>query len=134
MVAPKTVLVVDDSRVARMMLRHYIQASCPDWLVFESESGEQAIADLEDVEPDVVAMDINMKGMSGLDAAEEIRRLYPHIWVVLITANIQESSRQRAADMGARFLPKPVTQASVAAMLDECMLCTGPGRSDDRVQ
>jgi CheY-like chemotaxis protein len=118
MAAPKTVLIVDDSRVARMMLRHYILSRFDDWLVFESESGEQAIADLEDVEPDVVTMDINMRGMSGLDAAAEIRRLFPRVWVVLITANVQESSRQRAEAMGASFLHKPVTEASVASALD----------------
>jgi CheY-like chemotaxis protein len=118
MVDPKRVLVVDDSRVARMMIKLYILNTFADWTVFEAQSGEQSIEEIESIHPDIVTMDVNMQGMSGLDAAEEILQRFPKLCVILITANVQESSRKRAEEIGAHFLQKPVTEAALKAALE----------------
>jgi CheY-like chemotaxis protein len=63
-------------------------------------------------------MDINMPGIIGTDAAEQILGKYPGIRIAIFSANIQESHQTRAATLGARFVAKPVTEKSVAQALE----------------
>lgn len=106
-------LVVDDSRVSRMIIKGKVSSLCPDWEVFEASTGDEAVALAPQLQPDYVTMDVNMPGISGFDAADQLRTLLPQARIVLLTANIQESSRERAAAMGVKFVQKPVTEAAI---------------------
>ncbi|MGQ5525106.1 response regulator [Chitinimonas sp. PSY-7] len=114
----KQVLIVDDSRVSRMLVRGYLEESRPNWRCFEASSGEDAIALVQKESIDLVTMDINMPGMSGLVAGERILQLRPKAQVVVLSANIQAHIRQKAEAMGMQFLSKPVTAATIAQLLE----------------
>jgi CheY-like chemotaxis protein len=114
----KTVLLVDDSRVARMMTRKVIEVKRPGWVVVEAASGEEALALLPEAKPDAVVLDVNMPGMGGLEAARRIRELAPGLPVTLLTANIQDPVRHHAEEIGVSFLTKPVREAELLAFLD----------------
>ena len=62
----KTVLVVDDSRMARMIIKKIIQSHHPEWEVLEARSGEEALQVSEGKSIDIMTLDMNMPGMSGL--------------------------------------------------------------------
>lgn len=62
---PRTLLITDDSRVARVMIRALTLAQHPDWLIAEAASGDEALQMLEHSIPDYCTMDINMPGISG---------------------------------------------------------------------
>ncbi len=109
----KRLLVVDDSRVSRIIIKNKVAALCPDWVVFEATSGNEAVDMAAQVEPDYVTMDVNMPGLNGYEATEQLQRLVPNAKITMLTANIQESSRERAAQLGVRFLQKPVTEAVI---------------------
>lgn len=111
-------LVVDDSRVSRMIIKTKVASLQPDWVIFEAASGDEAVAMAPEVKPDFVTMDVNMPGMSGFDAAARLQALVPKARIAVLTANIQESSRERAAQLGVKFVPKPVTEASVQLAVD----------------
>ena len=66
----KTILVVDDSRVSRMMTSKFIQSHNASWEVVEAGTGEEAIEKVNAVSPALVIMDINMPGIGGTEAAE----------------------------------------------------------------
>lgn len=104
----KTVLLVDDSRVARMMTRKVIHAHRPDWPVVEAASGEEALAMLEQSLPDFVILDVNMPGMGGIEAARRMRALAPALPITLLTANIQDPVRHQAEGLHVGFLSKPL--------------------------
>ena len=115
----KTILVVDDSRVSRMMTRQFILNKYPDWSIVEAATGEEAIDKLNDLSPVLVFMDVNMPGMGGIAAAEKISAEYPSIKIVLQSANIQDATRHKAASIGAAFLEKPINEARIHNYLTE---------------
>jgi len=113
----KTVLIVDDSRVSRMMARQYITGLHADWVVTEAATGEESLLKAREVAPDLVLMDVNMPGMGGIAAAEQLRQEFPAIPISLLTANVQTATRERAAAMGIGFVEKPITEARIAQLL-----------------
>jgi len=114
----KTLLITDDSRVSRMMIRSFVQAKQPNWVIVEADSGRAALDNIEIEAPHFCTMDINMPGMLGTEAVQLIREKYPDIKIAIFSANIQESMQKRAAQLGAKFVPKPVTEKTVALALE----------------
>jgi CheY-like chemotaxis protein len=113
----KKLLVVDDSKVSRMIIRARVLAVHPDWEIIEASTGAEGIAMVKEHQPDFCTMDINMPGMLGTEAAEIILKDTPAIRVVIFSANIQESFQDRATAMGAIFVAKPITEKSIAEAL-----------------
>jgi CheY-like chemotaxis protein len=77
-----------------------------------ADSGEDALGKLAGgVEPTLIAIlsDINMPGMDGLDLLGEIKRRYPELPVMMVTAYGDDKRQRRANELGAaEFLTKPV--------------------------
>lgn len=105
----KTVLVVDDTRTMRMMVKEYLHQ---DFFVLEAESGEQAIELFKQYDPDAILLDVQMKGMDGYVACEKIRKLSEkgaHIPIMMATVLNDLRSIQKAYDVGATdFAAKPI--------------------------
>jgi two-component system, chemotaxis family, protein-glutamate methylesterase/glutaminase len=86
---PVRVLVVDGSAVIRKLLSNLL-ASDPEIVVAGTAgSGSQALARIPEVEPDLVALDIEMPGMDGLETLVEIRKLYPRLPVIMLSATTE---------------------------------------------
>ncbi|WP_413459955.1 response regulator transcription factor [Herbaspirillum huttiense] len=113
----KTLLIVDDSKVSRMVIKANVLAVHPDWQVMEAGTGEEAIAQVEQRVPDYCTMDINMPGMLGTDAAAQILQAHPSVRIAIFSANIQEAVQTRAQQLGALFVAKPVTEKSIGQAL-----------------
>ena len=113
----RSVLVVDDSRLARMMVGRLFVERCPDARVDEAESADQALATVARQTPDLVILDQNMPGQAGLDVVARLREIAPGCAIALVTANIQNSIRQRASDAGCHFVAKPVTAEKIDKLL-----------------
>ena len=114
----KILLIVDDSRVSRMMIRTLVLAQQPQWIIIEAASGNEALEIVDRDTPNYCTMDINMPGLIGTDAAEQILAKYPGIRIAIFSANIQEAQQVRAAALGVHFIAKPVTKKTVAQALD----------------
>ena len=111
-------LIVDDSSVSRMMIRGRVAGIQPDWDLIEAANGDEAIAMVESQQPDYITMDVNMPGMNGFEAVEKIRQINQNVKIVILTANIQVSSRERAAKLAVHFVQKPATLAAVQLAID----------------
>lgn len=109
----KRLLIVDDSRVSRMIIKSKVASLGVDWELQEAVSGDAALEQAPHWRPDFVTMDVNMPGLNGFDAAQRLLALLPQVCVVLLTANVQESSRERADLLGIHFVPKPVTETAI---------------------
>lgn len=116
--AVKTLLIVDDSHVSRMLIRQHILAKCPNWVISEAKTGEESIEKIKANPPDYCTMDINMPGMLGTDAAEQILEISPETKVAIFSANIQDLYQQRAADLNIILVAKPVNEKSVKIVID----------------
>lgn len=117
MTSTKTVLIVDDSRVSRMMARQYIAGLRADWIVEEASTGEESLVKARQTTPDLILMDVNMPGMGGIAAAEQLRQEFPAVPISLLTANVQTATRERASAMGIGFMEKPITEARIAQLV-----------------
>jgi len=101
-----------------MLIRAHTLARHPKWVISEAACGEEAIALIHNDLPDYCTMDINMPGISGTDATEQILSQYPSIKIVIFTANIQETHQNRARSLGSLLVAKPVTEKSMGLALD----------------
>lgn len=117
MAVKKTVLLVDDSRVARMMTRRMIETDRPGWTIVEAATGEEALELYARVLPDFVIMDVNMPGIGGIEATRRLKSVYPEALVTMLTANIQDPVRDQAEEMNVGFMAKPVRGDVLMAFL-----------------
>jgi len=76
------VLLVDDESLVRRILKNILTSYRDMELVGEAANGEEAIAAVERLQPDIVVMDIRMPALDGIAAAREIRAKYPHVKII----------------------------------------------------
>lgn len=100
-----------------MLIKSMVLVRFPHWEITEAVSGEAALAVARTQAFDYCTMDINMPGLVGTDAAEQLLKLQPTLRIALVSANIQEAQQARAVQMGICFVAKPVTEKSVALAL-----------------
>jgi len=110
------VLIVDDSALARRNLRQILEsANCE---VDEAEDGLAALERYFLERPDVVLLDLVMRGMYGLDVLEKLRQLDPLAKVVVVSADVQTSSQQLVDEAGAKaFITKPFDREEIIGTL-----------------
>ena len=109
-----TILVVDDSGMARRGSRRILEGA--GYTVVEAEDGMAALERYFIDKPDLVLLDLVMKGMYGIEVLTKLRALDGEARVIVLSADIQTSSRDMVADAGAiGFLNKPVTPDDLIA-------------------
>ena len=119
-----TVLVVDDSKLARIVVGKALSALQPDWERIEASNADEAMTILASRPVSLGLVDYNMPGRNGLELVAAIRDLYPTMPLAVITANVQEEIVGAARTLGAVFVSKPVTGSRAQR------LCCGRGRQD----
>ena len=118
----RTILVVDDSGLARRGTRRILEGA--GYTILEAEDGMAALERYFVDKPDLVLLDLVMKGMYGIDVLTKLRTLDAAARVIVLSADIQTSSRDMVTAAGAAaFLNKPVAAdeliAAVRAALGE---------------
>lgn len=115
MTTPLRVLIVDDEATARRRMHRLLSGIEGIEIVGERESAEQMLATLEDDEVDVLMLDIQMSGMSGLDAYGLLPEDSPY--VIFATAHPEHAVK--AFEVGAvDYILKPVDEARLKTAID----------------
>ncbi len=100
------VLLVDDSKLARRSLRQILEPA--GFMVGEAEDGMGALERYFLEKPDVVFLDLLMQGMHGFEVLKKLREMDPQARVLVVSADVQSSSREMAEAAGASgFIEKP---------------------------
>lgn len=115
------ILVVDDSRLARMSVAKMLSVSHPDWERLEATNAEEAIGIVKGNPVDIAMVDFNMPGRDGLELAAQLRELVPQMPVAVVSANHQDEVVRRARNAGAAFLIKPLTQKAIDDFLNDAV-------------
>ncbi len=99
-------LIVDDSKLSRMILRSYLEPA--GYQVVEAKDGSAALEQYPKERPDLVVLDLTMMGLSGLQVLAKLREMDRLARVVIAAADLQSSTRAliRAAGI-ANYLVKP---------------------------
>ena len=114
------VLVVDDSGMARRNSRRILEAA--GYEVLEAEDGMSALEQYFVHKPAIVLLDLVMKGMYGLDVLARLREMDPAVRVVVLSADIQTSSRELVQiGGGVDFLTKPIQAADLISAVQRAL-------------
>ncbi len=115
------VLVVDDDTLMREVLKALLRDEGFE-VAGEARDGQSALALLERTRPDIVCLDVNMPGMSGLDVLKSIRSRYSDIRVVMITGDSSMGTVREAVGYGAMgYIIKPFKAGRVSSSLVAAM-------------
>jgi len=110
------VLIVDDSALARRRVRGILEGAGYD--VIEAEDGMSGLERYFVTKPDLVVLDLVMKGMYGLEVLMKLREMDPAARVIVVSADVQTSSHEMVEKAGAAgFLTKPVDSDQVLALV-----------------
>lgn len=107
---PLKILLVDDSKVSRLALSKGLRKLDDSIEICEAASADAAELLLKEKTIDLALIDYNMPDRNGLELAEVLLKSYPDIKLTLVTANIQDTIRDKAISMGVDFIAKPARQ------------------------
>lgn len=119
MVNITSILIVDDSRIARMLTINVVKNTFPNAKILEAESGEKCLQMLEKETPDLILMDINMGGIDGIETSEMIKTANQDQKIIVCSANIQGSIQAQVKELGIKFLSKPINKDKLDATVNE---------------
>ncbi len=103
----KKLLVVDDEEEICDFLKAFFEER--DFEVRTASSGESALEAVAEVKPQVILLDVHMPGMDGMNALREIKKKYPQIKVIMVTALETREKIEEAIRLGAdNYITKPL--------------------------
>ena len=113
------ILIVDDEPHIRRFFGIVLKKIGTPTII-EAGNGTEALALYAQHQPDLVLMDINMPGMSGVETLEKLRTLHPGARVVMLTSIATRQVVQQSIDCGAiNFVRKDIPREQIAGLLTE---------------
>jgi CheY-like chemotaxis protein len=95
----KCILIVDDNAVIRRSLRMIFEGE--GWEICgEATNGRDAIAKAQELNPDLIVLDLSMPVMNGMEAAPQLRRLLPHVPILVFSIYASAIPEEEAAAAG----------------------------------
>lgn len=114
----QTILIIDDEPEIVSLLTRVLKKQ--GFVVYSAHSLDDGWKRLTTVHPDILFMDINLPDGNGLNKLADIKKNYPSVKVVMISAFDMEEYRKKAADFGAfTFLSKPFNLTQVSELIQE---------------
>jgi DNA-binding NarL/FixJ family response regulator len=112
------VLIADDHPLMLQGIRRALEASDDIDVIGEARSGAELLALIERRNPDLVLLDLHMPGMTGHDCLREIKRLWPEVKSVVISASDDRANIDAALLEGASaYILKSVSPMDIASVL-----------------
>lgn len=120
----KTVMIVDDHPLFREGVKSLLGRHSSHEVVAEATTGEEALAKVAELKPDIVIMDISLPDSNGLDVTCAIRRTLPRTRVVILSVHLRVDFITRAFQSGASGY---ITKESASERLLECLESVSKG-------
>jgi DNA-binding NarL/FixJ family response regulator len=124
------VLICDDAESMRVLLGIVVELRPGLHLVGEAGDGDEAIAEAERLQPDVVLLDLSMPRRTGLEALPEIRRVAPNAQVIVLSGFQSTVLADDVLALGAaRYIEKGADPETIASAIEE--VASARARPDD---
>jgi len=120
--APPLILLAEDNEANTMTLLSYLKAN--GYQVLLAKNGQEAVALAQSETPDLILMDIQMPGMDGLEAMQQIRRepTLVDVPIIALTALAMTSDRERCLAAGASdYLSKPIQLRQLVTTIQQLL-------------
>lgn len=115
------VMIVDDAPSVRRNLRRMLEKEGYN-VVCEAEDGDEALDLAEKFTPDIVTMDVVMKRLDGIAAAQEIKKKLPNTKIIMVTQRIMPSVLLQSIRAGAEnFVHKPIDEGEIIAAMKKAI-------------
>jgi DNA-binding NarL/FixJ family response regulator len=115
------VAIADDHALFRAGVRTALSIKKDIELICEAENGLQLLNMLQDVEPDVILLDIQMPVMDGILTLPEIRKLYPNVKVIILSMHNDHSMISKLMEIGANsYLTKNSDSETIYEAIKTC--------------
>jgi CheY-like chemotaxis protein len=122
------VLIVDDSRTMRLLVRRVLERSIFRLEIEEASNGKAALARFDHESFDLVFLDYNMPGLNGIETLEQVLARDPATKVIMFSAERDDDHVRQAERLGAsEFLYKPFFRADVDRALHRALSLKMPG-------
>jgi len=116
-------LIVEDNANVRQAIKEILISKFPSMFIAQAADGREALLKLGKHRPDLIFMDIELPGKSGLVLIKEIKKTYPHAVIIILTHHDLPEYREAAYQNGAQyFLSKESTKADEIVELVESIL------------
>lgn len=120
--APKTVLIVDDEDMTRVLLKRiFDRMRVKNLEILMAEDGEEALDIAQKHRPELILLDVLLPKLNGYDVCQRLRHIpdyKPH--VIILTARGSSTDRERAEAIGAdEFMTKPFSPSRLQSQLSE---------------
>jgi CheY-like chemotaxis protein len=115
------ILVTDDSKMARKMVIKILKDILGENVeIHEGQNGQEALDLYKELLPKIVFLDLTMPIMDGFEALEKIKEFDKNAKVVIISADIQKLSMDKALQLGAfNFIKKPIDLTKMEQILNK---------------
>ncbi|MEE9399144.1 MAG: response regulator transcription factor [Dehalococcoidales bacterium] len=112
------VLLADDHLILREGIRSLLEKVPDIEMIGEADDGNEAIAKVEQLLPDVVLMDITMPGVNGLEATQQIKRAHPSVKVLILTMHETDQYLSEMLEAGASgYVVKTTTSSELISAI-----------------
>jgi len=106
------ILIVEDNANFRKALKEILLSKFPFMFITQAADGREALLKLERHRPDLIFLDIDLPGKSGLVITKEMKTIFPHVVIIILTHHDLPEYREAAYQNGAQyFLSKESTKA-----------------------
>ena len=113
----KNVLIVEDSAMMRKIITKEL-VNAGHTIVGEASDGAEAIQMYQELKPDIVTMDITMRGMDGFTAAQEILASDPNAKILILSNLNEEKYREKAESLGVLGLVNKHKSSEILELID----------------
>jgi two-component system chemotaxis response regulator CheY len=116
------VLIVDDARLMRNIIKNTILEFFQDAQILEAKDGIEAVQVYQTEKPDLVTMDITMEQKNGMESAKEILKIDKNAKIIIVTSLGQEKMLQECVELGVRdYIVKPFSKERVVAAVSNSL-------------
>lgn len=113
----KRVVLADDEMMMRQVLKAILKSGKFE-VVGEAVNGNDVLPKCQQHKPDILCLDINMPGKSGIEALQEVRDHFPSLRVIMISGDTSSDTVKEAIALGAQgFIVKPFNATQVLSRL-----------------
>ncbi len=114
------ILIVEDNKDMQFILKNVLEAA--GYKLTSTGNGQRALLEAKKKRPDLVLLDMRLPGMSGLDILKELRKVYPQIYVIMMTAYTDVSDAVEAMKLGAYdYIAKPFRNDELLIMIKKTL-------------